>query len=219
LKAGRLQSIALTLIAFAFVAGCGGDDDDEESTALPDGCTQVSAPEPNEASAERRTQPPDPPARAVVTTSCGDFAIELDVERAPKTTASFAGLAEQGFYDGTGFHRVAPGFVIQGGDPLGDGTGGPGYTVDEPPPRDFAYLRGTVAMAKNEVEPPGRSGSQFFVVTAPADAGLPPDYAVLGGVVEGFDTIERIEQLGEPGEDGPPAEPVVIERVTIEGGG
>jgi cyclophilin family peptidyl-prolyl cis-trans isomerase len=218
LKAGRLQSIALTLIALALVVGCGGDDDDG-SAALPEGCTEVPAPEPKEASAERRTEAPAPGARAVVKTSCGEFAIELDVERAPKTTASFAGLAEQGLYDGTGFHRIAPGFVIQGGDPLGDGTGGPGYTVDEPPPQDFAYLRGTVAMAKNEAEPPGRSGSQFFVVTAPADAGLPPDYALLGRVVEGFDTIERIEQLGEPGEDGPPAEPVVIERVTIEGGG
>jgi cyclophilin family peptidyl-prolyl cis-trans isomerase len=179
----------------------------------------VETPAPKEADAELRTQPPEPGARAVVETSCGELTIELDVDRAPKTTASFAGLAEQGFYEGTSFHRVAPGFVIQGGDPHGDGTGGPGYTVDEPPPQDFAYLRGTVAMAKNQVEPPGRSGSQFFVVTAPADAGLPPDYALLGRVVEGFDAIERIESLAEPGADGPPTAPVAIERVTIEDGG
>ena len=70
--------------------------------------------------------------------------------------------------------------MIQGGDPNGDGTGGPGYFVDEPPPQDLTYTKATVAMAKTEAEPPGRSGSQFFVVTAPADAGLPPDYALLG---------------------------------------
>ena len=178
---------------------------------------EVDAP----ASEERTAEPPerelDEPATAVVETSCGSFEIELDVDRAPKTTASFASLAEQGFYEGTGFHRVQRGFVIQGGDPLGDGTGGPGYTVDEPPPQDFSYLRGTVAMAKNEVEPPGRSGSQFFVVTAPADAGLPPDYALVGKVSSGFEVLERIDSLGDPeGADGPPSEPVRIERIGIE---
>lgn len=213
---GRPQSIALAVVAVALVAGCGGDDDDA-SASLPEGCEEVPEPEPKEATAERRTEPPGRPARATVTTSCGEFVIELDVERSPRTSASFAGLAEQGFYDGTGFHRVAPGFVIQGGDPLGDGTGGPGYSVDEPPPPDFAYLRGTVAMAKSEAEPPGRSGSQFFVVTAPADAGLPPDYALLGKVIEGFDVLERIESLGAEGEDGPPSAPVVIERIEVEG--
>jgi len=218
LQAGLPKSIALALVALALVVGCGGDDDGEESS-LPEGCAEVAAPAPKEAEAERRARPPAPGARAVVETSCGEFVIELDVDRAPKTAASFAGLAEQGFYDGTSFHRIAPGFVIQGGDPLGDGTGGPGYAVDEPPPQDFAYLRGTVAMAKSGAEPPGRSGSQFFVVTAPADAGLPPDYAVLGRVVEGFDAIERIEQLGEPGGDGPPTAPIAIERIAIEDGG
>ncbi len=216
MTARRLQSIALAALALALVAGCGGDDDDGEAS-LPEGCEEAPEPEPKELDAERRSEPPGPPARAVVATSCGEFVIELDTERAPRTTASFAGLAEQGFYDGTGFHRVAPGFVIQGGDPTGDGTGGPGYSVDEPPPPDFAYLRGTVAMARSEAEPPGRSGSQFFVVTAPADAGLPPDYALLGEVVEGFDTIERIESLGVDGEDGPPSAPIVIERIEIEG--
>ena len=214
MTAPRPQIIALAIVVLALVVGC-GDDDDDQSASLPEGCTDVAEPEPRDADAERRTEPPGPPARAVVTTSCGEFVIELDTERAPDTTASFAGLAEQGFYDGTGFHRVAPGFVIQGGDPAGDGTGGPGYSVDEPPPEGFAYLRGTVAMAKSPAEPPGRSGSQFFVVTAPADAGLPPDYALLGRVVEGFDVIERIDSLGTEGEDGPPTAPIVIERIEI----
>nr|MBA2545609.1 peptidylprolyl isomerase [Solirubrobacterales bacterium] len=154
----------------------------------------------------------------VVTTSCGEFTIELATATSPKTAASFASLAEQGVYDDTAIHRIARDFVIQGGDPAGDGTGGPGYSVDEPPPDDTVYSAGTVAMAKSGAEPPGRSGSQFFVVTAPADAGLPPDYAVLGKVTAGFEVVEAIESLGDPsGADGPPTEPVVVEAVRIDG--
>ena len=87
--------------------------------------------------------------------------------------------------------------MIQGGDPLGTGSGGPGYSVEEPPPGKVEYTRGTVAMAKTATEPPGRSGSQFFVVTA-ADAGLPPQYAVLGEVSSGEDVVDRIARLGDP---------------------
>jgi cyclophilin family peptidyl-prolyl cis-trans isomerase len=152
-----------------------------------------------------------------VETSCGTFEIELDTSGSPKTATSFASLAEQGFYDGTPFHRIVPGLVIQGGDPTGTGTGGPGYSVDEPPPDDLAYLRGTVAMAKTGAEPPGRSGSQFFVVTAPADAGFPPDYALLGTVSEGYESVQRIEQLASA-QDGPPTDPVVITKITIRRG-
>jgi cyclophilin family peptidyl-prolyl cis-trans isomerase len=125
-------------------------------------------------------------------------------------------LVEQGLYDETLIHRIEPGFVVQGGDPNGDGTGGPGYFVDEPPPQNLTYAKATVAMAKTAAEPPGRSGSQFFVVTAPADAGLPPDYALLGKVAEGYDTIERIEGLVGP--DGRPAAPAVIEKITLRAG-
>ncbi len=152
----------------------------------------------------------------MVQTNCGSFTIELDTARAPKTTSSFAGLVEQGLYDDTLIHRIEPGFVVQGGDPNGDGTGGPGYFVDEPPPQDLTYANATVAMAKTEAEPPGRSGSQFFVVTAPADAGLPPDYALLGRVTEGYETIEAIEGLVGP--DGQQSVPAVIETITVQGG-
>ncbi len=110
--------------------------------------------------------------------------IALDTERAPKTANSFAYLSEEGFYDDLTFHRIVPGFVIQGGDPLGTGTGGPGYSVDEKPPANLAYTKGMVAMAKSSAEPPGRSGSQFYVVTG-ADAGLPPEYALVGKVERG----------------------------------
>src|SRR3954469_156189 len=119
-------------------------------------------------------------------TNEGTFAFSLDVKDSPNTTASFAYLVKQGFFDGLTFHRIVPGFVIQGGDPKGDGTGGPGYsTVDTPPEQEGLYKKGVVAMAKAGDEPPGPAGSQFFVVTAP-DAQLPPEYALLGTVTSGL---------------------------------
>jgi peptidyl-prolyl cis-trans isomerase B (cyclophilin B) len=175
----------------------------------------VQAPPPKQVHLSRPTTTLRGPATATVATSCGRFTIALDTARAPKTTSSFAYLARQGVYDDTPFHRIVPGFVIQGGDPTGTGSGGPGYSVDEPPPSDLSYTRGVVAMAKSPVEPPGRSGSQFFVVTA-ADAGLTPDYALLGRVSSGMDVVQRIEQLGTS--SGRPKAPVVIRRVSIREG-
>jgi peptidyl-prolyl cis-trans isomerase B (cyclophilin B) len=112
-----------------------------------------------------------------------------------------------------------PHFIVQGGDPLGTGRGGPGYSITEPPAGNATYRKGTVAMAKTPVEPAGRSGSQFFVVTA-ADAGLPPQYAILGEVTSGFDVVKRIGSLGDPasGETGTPLHTVVIHRITVSGG-
>ena len=197
------------------VAGCGGGGGESSTTAaLPTGCSQVQAPPPKDVHLSRPTATLRGPATATVETSCGSFTIALDVERAPKTTSSFAYLARQGVYNDAVFHRIVPGFVIQGGDPTQTGTGGPGYFVDEPPPRNLSYTQGTVAMAKSAAEPPGRSGSQFFVVTVP-DAGLTPDYALVGKVSSGFDVVQRIEQLGTP--SGIPRDPVVIRRVTIQG--
>lgn len=216
----RTIAIALGAGALGALGGCGsGDGGGEAVSSLPEGCSEVEAPGAKQAQAERPKQSLQGPARAVVTTNCGSFVIELDTQDAPKTASSFASLAEQRFYDDTAIHRVARDFVIQGGDPAGDGTGGPGYSVDEPPADDVSYTAGTVAMAKTAAEPPGRSGSQFFVVTAPADAGLPPDFAVLGRVIEGFEVVEAIEALGDPsGADGPPSSPVVVESITIERG-
>jgi peptidyl-prolyl cis-trans isomerase B (cyclophilin B) len=182
---------------------------------LPAGCSEVAAPKPKQVQLPAPERDLTGPATATVETSCGSFMIALDTTRAPLTASSFAYLAQRGVYDDTPFHRIIPGFVAQGGDPTGRGTGGPGYAIDEQPPRNLSYTRGIVAMAKTEVEPPGRSGSQFFVVTA-ADAGLTPDYALVGRVSEGFDVVQRIEQLGTP--SGDPKAPVVIRRVTIASG-
>jgi peptidyl-prolyl cis-trans isomerase B (cyclophilin B) len=205
----RIGALA-TLAAALALAACGGDDDGEE-TAAAEPETQFAKPE--------RVLRREAKATAVVATSQGAFEIALDTRTSPKTTNSFAFLARQGFYDGTAFHRIVPGFVIQGGDPTGTGTGGPGYFVDEPPPADTEYVRGTVAMAKTAVEPPGRSGSQFFVVVA-ADAGLAPQYALLGRVSAGFPICQRIARLGDPasGQTGTPLEEVTISSVEIERG-
>ena len=151
----------------------------------------------------------------VLDTSLGAIHMELNAEKAPITVKNFLDYVKAGHYDGLIFHRVVPDFVVQGGDPQGDGTGGPGYSVDEKPPPNLAYTKGVVAMAKSSAEPPGRSGSQFFVVIG-ADAGLPPEYALVGEVGEGMDVVERIGSLGTPAEK--PKQTVVIDSVTIEQG-
>jgi peptidyl-prolyl cis-trans isomerase B (cyclophilin B) len=162
----------------------------------------------------------DPSKHYVVTlaTNCGVIAIELDVKDAPRTTASFAYLVRRGFYNGLTFHRVAANFVIQGGDPNGDGSGGPGYTIVEPPPPNLDYTLGTVAMGKTGAAPPGASGSQFFIVTA-QDAQLPPQYALVGKVIGSYAGVEAIGKLPTtPPQDGAPNQPVVISQATLASG-
>jgi peptidyl-prolyl cis-trans isomerase B (cyclophilin B) len=150
----------------------------------------------------------------VVRTTEGTFTIALDARDSPCTTASFVALVRRAYFENTDFHRIVPGFVIQGGDPTGTGSGGPGYTTRDRPPADASYTRGVVAMAKTQAEPPGTAGSQFFIVTG-ADAGLPPEYALLGKVVRGLAVVERIGRLGDPATEHPTRR-VVIRRVTIE---
>jgi peptidyl-prolyl cis-trans isomerase B (cyclophilin B) len=212
--------VAVGVVAAVLISRGGGDSDDSSSTtaeASGNGCKEVEAPAPKNVSFKKPKEvlKPGEEATVVMKTSCGTFEIALDTKRAAKTANSFAFLAEEGFYDDLTFHRVAPGFVIQGGDPEGTGTGGPGYSVDEKPPSNLAYTKGVVAMAKSSAEPPGRSGSQFYVVTAP-DAGLPPEYALVGKVTEGYAAVERIEKLGGPEEK--PKQTVLIEEATVDRG-
>jgi peptidyl-prolyl cis-trans isomerase B (cyclophilin B) len=209
----------IAIVVGAILISRSGGSDDSTTTAASgaDGCKQVEAPRPKHVSlkAPKQTLKKGEEATAVVATSCGTFEIALDTTRAPKTANSFAYLSEEGFYDDLTFHRIVPEFVIQGGDPLGTGTGGPGYKVVEKPPANLAYTKGTVAMAKSSAEPPGTSGSQFYVVTG-ADAGLPPEYALVGKVSEGIDVVERIGKLGTASEK--PKQTVLIEKITIEKG-
>ena len=205
----RLAALALVVLA---LAGCGGDGGSEPTA---EGCADVEAPEAKSDGGATKPSTPLDEAKTyvlVVETSCGTFEITLDQGLAPKTAASLVALANDGFFDNTTFHRIVPGFVIQGGDPTASGSGGPGYSTVDAPPSDAAYTRGVVAMAKTQLEAPGTSGSQFFVVTA-EDAGLPPEYAIVGKVTQGYETVERIDALGDANEQ--PTQPVVIESVTV----
>jgi len=216
-------SALLTCLVLAFTA-CGGDDEQPvaSSTATPEdtggeqgsGCTPAERPVPKDARFEEPKQrlAPGKTYVATVTTNCGAFEITLDTKRAPKTGGSFKSLADKGFYDGLGFHRIVPGFVIQGGDPKGDGSGGPGYSVVEAPPRTLKYVKGVVAMAKTGIEAAGTSGSQFFVVTG--DAGLPPEYALVGKVTQGQEVVDKIGVV-PVSPDEQPVEPIVIESVAV----
>jgi cyclophilin family peptidyl-prolyl cis-trans isomerase len=217
----------MLLLACLLLAACGEDDDagggsaatpEPTAEAAPTGCEAAEAPEPKGEGELRRPRERLQAGTtyvATVSTNCGDFEITLDPEEAPRTGGSFKFLADKGFYDGTTFHRIVAGFVIQGGDPQGTGMGGPGYSVVEAPPADLVYAKGVVAMAKTAQERAGTSGSQFFVVTA-EDAQLPAEYALLGRVTAGQDVVDKIGVVEIDPATEQPVEPVVIESVAVE---
>jgi peptidyl-prolyl cis-trans isomerase B (cyclophilin B) len=223
--------LLLLLGALLLLGGCGDDDDEPAAgttteatataTAAPAeeaGCEEFRAPlkkEPRKYPKPKGKLDPSKSYTAVVETTCGTFEIELDAERAPRTGYSFASLAKQGFFEGLLFHRIVPGFVIQGGDPQGNGQGGPGYKVVEAPPDDLVYSKGVVAMAKTATDKRGASGSQFFVVTG-EDAGLPADYALLGKVTKGIEVVDRIGVVETDPTTEAPVDPVIIKSIEIE---
>ncbi len=186
------------------------------------GCRHVPAPAPR--TGEPASEPtgqldPAHSYTVLLTTNCGPIVIALAVGEAPKTTASFAHLVQIGYYNDLTFHRVVPGFVIQGGDPNGDGTGGPSWQIVEPPPANLRYTKGVVAMAKGGSAPAGASASQFFIVTG-STVNLPPVYALVGHVVGGERAVEAIARVPTeaPAEGGPPSKPrapMVIEHATL----
>jgi cyclophilin family peptidyl-prolyl cis-trans isomerase len=130
---------------------------------------------------------------ATVKTDVGTFKIKLDPKTAPLTTNNFVFLARYRFFDGIIFHRVIPGFVVQGGDPTGTGTGGPGYTFKDELPKAGAYKIGSVAMANSG---PNTNGSQFFIVVGPSGEQLPPSYSLFGQVVSGMNVVQKIASDG-----------------------
>lgn len=207
----RYSGILIALLALALVfavGGCGdekttGDDGADVNSQGLDaaGCEPAEQPEVKQLNVSKPTEKLDPDKTHTATfqTNCGEFAIELDVENNPKTAANFAHLVEEGAYDDTWFHRIIAGFVIQGGDPKGDGTGGVDYTVREKP--SGSYEIGTVAMAKTGQDPAGTSGSQFYIVIGEQGTSLPPDYAIAGKVVSGQDTLDRIALYAAGPED------------------
>ena len=201
--------LAVLLLAALVAAGCGGDD---------------SGPGPVVSSCEVEIQDParapelqplgrDARPRIEFVTSHGNFTVEIDGSKSPCNGDSMVDLANEGFFDDTRFHRIVPGFIIQGGDPTATGNGGSGYTTIDAPAPNTTYTKGVVAMAKSQFEPPGTGGSQFFIVTAD-DANLPPDYAVVGRIVDGLDVVEKIGKLGNRRTEAP-TERVVIKDTTV----
>jgi peptidyl-prolyl cis-trans isomerase B (cyclophilin B) len=224
-RARVLRRLAVLTVVFAAALGtvaCGDDDDaapltSDSGQASEVACADVAAPAPRAdgtESAPEGTLDPEEAWTLTFDTSCGTFVVALDTRSAPNTAASLVALADSGFFDDTVFHRIVPGFVIQGGDPTQSGRGGPGYSVVDRPAANSRYVRGIVAMAKSAQEPAGTAGSQFFVVTD-EDVGLPPDYAIVGEVIEGLDVISAIGELGDAATERP-LRPVVIESVVAE---
>jgi len=227
---GGFAVLAIVIVGVILISRGGGDSagDETKTTASKEqgeaggkgakGCTEVEQPEPREESLSKpkMTTKKGEKVTAVVKTNCGTFDIALATTEALTIANSFAYLAEEGFYDELTFHRIVPEFVIQGGDPTGTGSGGPGYEVVQAPPKNLKYTLGTVAMAKTAEAPAGAAGSQFYVVSGPQGETLPPEYALAGKVTKGLDVVERIGELGGPEEK--PTQPVVIEKMTVERG-
>jgi cyclophilin family peptidyl-prolyl cis-trans isomerase len=215
--------VAPLLVCALLLAACGGDDKEKASSSPTEtpaasaetGCEKVPAAKPKDVKVAKPTAKLEKGKTYVarVLTNCGEFEITLDPARSPRTGGSFKTLVDKRFYDGLSIHRIVAGFVIQGGDPQGDGNGGPGYQIVEAPPQDLTYSKGVVAMAKAETDPAGTSESQFFVVTG-EDAGLPPDYALLGKVTKGQDVVDKIG-VAEVGPDEKPLQPIVIRQIRV----
>lgn len=150
---------------------------------------------------------------ALLKTAKGDITIELNADKTPITVNNFVTLSQKGFYDNTVFHRVIKGFMIQGGDPKGDGTGGPGYKFDDEPFMGD-YTRGTIAMANSG---PNTNGSQFFIMQA--DNALPKNYVIFGKVTKGMDVVDAVAnapvKTSANGEDSAPIDPVKVLSVKI----
>lgn len=205
-RAGTPALAALLVLAGLAAAGCGGGSsagspgaDAGATITSPEGHT-CSAREPAEPATRPTFSAPPPMTidraadyRATLATSCGTIVIRLDARQAPLTVNNFVFLARRRFYDGMRFHRVVKGFIVQTGDPEGNGRGGPGYTFADELPTD-GYRPGDVAMANAG---PDTNGSQFFILTGDA-AGLPDAYSTFGQVTRGLDVARAIEGFADP---------------------
>ena len=171
------------------------------------------------AARQKPKQPLDPSKTytVVLQTSCGSFTIRLDQKTSPNAAASFVSLARSGFFDDTIFHRIVPGFVIQGGDPTGSGTGGPGYSTRDRVPRNAAYTPGVVAMAKTGNEPAGHGRQPVLRRDRRRRRAARPTTPCSGKVTKGMDVVQAIGKLGDPasGGAGTPLQSVVIDKATV----
>ena len=220
--AGFNRVAAVLVVAGALLTGCGGSS---TTTTSASGCLapdKQPKPDKKPSFEKAETVLTGAPARIVMTTSCGVITIALDAKAGGPIPNSIAFLASKGFYDGLTFHRVVENFVLQGGDPNGDGTGDAGYEVVGTVPKGYTYKVGDVAMAKTSQAPSGASGSQFFIVSAPEGGAAltsQPVYGILGRATDAASlaTINRIAALAVPGEQSaPPSQPVWIVSAKVE---
>ncbi len=225
-------ALALSLFAVLLIAGCSSNNQAESPTTTPPAAEQP---------AEQTTKPAQPPAptgekkydkppamqidpnkqyTAVLHTTMGDITVQLFAKDAPKAVNNFVFLAKDKFYDNVKFHRIIKTFMIQTGDPLGNGTGGPGYTFEDELNNGHKYEPGVVAMANAG---PNTNGSQFFIGSGQDVAGLDhsPNYTIFGKVTKGMDVVQKIAAVKvkqnpvtqEPSE---PEQTVSIKSITIE---
>jgi len=213
--AGALILVAAAVVWFTWGPGGAGPATPPATATSPPAATSTAAPTSTAAETDEETSsmPENTDARngmydappemeidpgktyvATIVTEKGDIVVELDPDAAPRTVNNFVFLAREGFYDGLTFHRVEPNFVVQGGDPLGSGRGGPGYTV--PAEIELEHAKGAIAMARqgDNVNPErASSGSQFYI-TLEETPHLDGAYTVFGQTVEGMDVVESIAQ-------------------------
>ncbi|ACS98804.1 peptidylprolyl isomerase [Paenibacillus sp. JDR-2] len=216
--------VLLTAALLLVIAGCGGGSKTSSNSNGTSGSGAANATATPEA-----TQPPQPdkllgsdkhPVVTVEMDNGKSFKVELYPEIAPNTVNNFVSLVKKGFYDGTIFHRVIPGFMIQGGDPEGTGMGGPGYGIkgefmSNGFQNDLLHTRGVISMARSG--DPDSAGSQFFVMVADAPS-LDGDYAAFGKVSEGMDTVDEIvnQATEKTGEGSRPVKPMAIKKATVD---
>jgi len=214
----RLGVLAVAAIILAVVAAAlfGGKDKKATTSAGAVKCVDTKPPDnPNRPTFKEPPPMTIDPAKkytATIDTSCGRITADLDPKGAPKTVNSFVFLANQKYFDGLTFHRVVKDFVIQGGDPKGTGSGGPGYEFQDELPQD-GYKIGSLAMANSG---PNTNGSQFFIVTGNQGAQLPNKYSRFGMVTGGLDVAQKLESFSTG--DGPPSRPLYMFSVTIKEG-
>ncbi|MDP9071188.1 MAG: peptidylprolyl isomerase [Actinomycetota bacterium] len=219
--AGLGLLVVIALVAAVF--GTGGGEGENVSagkgraeragtgeTSRDDACPKADGSSPKKS--EFDSAPPmciDPAKRytATIETDAGTIVAALDPAKAPKTVNNFVVLARYHYFDGLAFHRVIPGFVLQGGDPQGTGRGGPGYTFADELPEEGQYRTGSLAMANSG---PNTNGSQFFIISGEQGEQLPPKYSLFGQVTDGLDVVERIEADGAPD----PSPPKVVHKIT-----
>jgi len=227
-------SIAVAIVAISFMAGCGvittplenlPPDKNTVGDQIQNSQTETNLIQPYNNSTNTTmtepTQPKEEPtstkkietAGVILHTTAGDIEIALNIKDMPITAGNFITLSKKDFYNNTIFHRVIKGFMIQGGDPKGNGTGGPGYKFDDEP-FTGEYTRGTIAMANSG---PNTNGSQFFIMHA--DYPLPKNYIIFGHVTKGMDVVDKIATAevtySDTGELSKPVEPIKIKTVTV----